>query len=362
MIAPWWFRFRKLPEFLTFICRGKFPSLLLYPSTRQGVHLAASHENSTLRRVWIFFFPWRQVSLKQWVSPGLLMEPDLSRMRKLAETIKDRFIAIGFDFATILSSSLCSCILFAIVLEQPIKLEFSAQRVELKWLMMNKWKKLFHWSRVKLLLVTMSASWWLLSMYLIWILESRLIRSNNQSSATLWVLDTCFIVGFQPLIIILITAWLSSQTNNIALEPESFTFDRDQYWLDRDWCAWLEFGSACWVVFFVTSFPVTLQDLWLCWLGLVENEILQSPSPQRSRAGIPSMREPASREITSASVELCDTDVCFLHIQLVGTNVWLPKMHRIPPDVDFESSRSPAKSMSWNSPRMHCCAVFPTGQ
>ena len=38
------------------------------------------------------------------------------------------------------------------------------------------------------------------------------------------------------------------------------------------------------------------------------------------------MREPASREIISASVELCETEVCFLHIQLIGTNVWLPKM------------------------------------
>ena len=37
-------------------------------------------------------------------------------------------------------------------------------------------------------------------------------------------------------------------------------------------------------------------------------------------------------------------------------------MHRIPPDVDFESSRSPAKSESWNNPSLHCCAVFPTQQ
>ena len=67
---------------------------------------------------------------------------------------------------------------------------------------------------------------------------------------------------------------------------------------------------------------------------------------QRSSAGNPSMRGPASREITSTSVELCETDVCFLHIQLVGTNVRLPEMHRISRDVDFESSRSPAKSES----------------
>ena len=35
--------------------------------------------------------------------------------------------------------------------------------------------------------------------------------SNNQSKATLWVLDTCLIVGIRPFIIILITASLSSK-------------------------------------------------------------------------------------------------------------------------------------------------------
>ena len=54
------------------------------------------------------------------------------------------------------------------------------------------------------------------------------------------------------------------------------------------------------------------------------------------------MRKPASREITSAFVELSETEVCFLHIQLFGTNGRLPKIHRIIPDVDFESSRSAA--------------------
>ena len=38
------------------------------------------------------------------------------------------------------------------------------------------------------------------------------------------------------------------------------------------------------------------------------------------------MRKPASREIILDSVELCVTDVCFLHIQLVGTNVRLPNL------------------------------------
>ena len=42
---------------------------------------------------------------------------------------------------------------------------------------------------------------------------------------------------------------------------------------------------------------------------------------QRSGVGIQSIRKPASREKTSDSVELCETDVCFMHIQLIGTNV-----------------------------------------
>ena len=43
------------------------------------------------------------------------------------------------------------------------------------------------------------------------------------------------------------------------------------------------------------------------------------------------MRKPASEEITSVSVQLCETEVCFLHIELLGTNVRLPKIQRIFP-------------------------------
>ena len=62
-------------------------------------------------------------------------------------------------------------------------------------------------------------------MYLIWILVSRLIRSNNQSWATLWVLESCLIVGLLPLIIILITASLSSNTYNKASWRADWTFE-----------------------------------------------------------------------------------------------------------------------------------------
>ena len=76
---------------------------------------------------------------------------------------------------------------------------------------------------------------------------------------------------------------------------------------------------------------------------------------QRSRASTPSIRNPASTEMISESVELWDTDVCFLYIQLMGTNILLQKntLDLAPPspEVDFESSMSPAKSESWDKPQ-----------
>ena len=62
----------------------------------------------------------------------------------------------------------------------------------------------------------MSASLFLVSMCLIWILESKLIRSNCLSRTTLWVLETCLNVRLLPIVIILITASLSPNTYNKA--------------------------------------------------------------------------------------------------------------------------------------------------
>ena len=128
---------------------------------------------------------------------------------------KTKFI-IGFDFAVTLSSPASSCVLFDIA---------SRLLMELKWLMLNKHKRWFHSSHVKFPFVNMSASWFLVSMYLIWILGSKLILSNNQSRATLCVLETCLIVGLLPFIIILINASLSSKTYNKASWWKNVTFE-----------------------------------------------------------------------------------------------------------------------------------------
>ena len=83
----------------------------------------------------------------------------------------------------------------------------------------------------------------------------------------------------------------------------------------------------------------------------------------KPRASNPSIRSWASNEIISDPVELWDTDVCFLHIQLTGTNAPLPKkIHKTAPEVDFESSRSPTKSECWNNPCLQCWAALPTWQ
>ena len=211
---------------------------------------------------------------------------------------------------------------------------------------------------MKLPFVSMSASWFLVSTYLIWILGSTLILSNKLSSATLWVRDTCLIVGLRPLMIILITASLSSKmwSNGKVLRLKSH---------DRCWSIW---GHPCGGCFFVFVFCFCYGAF--SWLHIAALVSLDAGLIQWRMwyfdYQIPKIKSGNSihvhQERISDSVELCDTEVCSLHIQLIGTNLWLPKMHNVPPDVDFESSRSPAKSESWNSPSLHCCAVFPTWQ
>ena len=120
--------------------------------------------------------------------------------------------------------------------------------------------------------------------------------------------------------------------------------------LFRFWSVWGTARTSRWFVH-------KSHRAWLLWyLFPWRTATIRS---HESSAGIPSNLNPASKEMISDSVELCETAVCFSHIHLNGTNVWLPKMHNVPPDVDFESSRSPAKSESWNSPNLHCLAVFP---
>ena len=96
---------------------------------------------------------------------------ELCAVEDLATVFETRFI-VGLQFALVISSLVPSCIFFDIVFGQLAKL---------KLLML--WRRWFHSSRVKLHFVSMSASWVLVSTYLIWIWGSGLVLSNFQSSA-----------------------------------------------------------------------------------------------------------------------------------------------------------------------------------
>ena len=65
----------------------------------------------------------------------------------------------------------------------------------------------------------------------------------------------------------------------------------------------------------------------------------------KSSAGIPSILKPASKEMISDSVELCETEV-FSYTSNLSEQMYDFQKRNVPPEVDFESSRSPAKSES----------------
>ena len=74
---------------------------------------------------------------------------------------------------------------------------------------------------------------------------------------------------------------------------------------------------------------------------------------QSTREGTPSSRVPASRAITSASVDEWETAPCFLANQVSGTKVRGPTKKRKHPPVLLESWRSPAKLASLNNASLH---------
>ena len=147
MFAPW-FRLRKFPWFLTFICCGKF----LRHFSHQTAKVCIFQPSLRTRRCvgfWISSCPRVRFHCRCFEYPwAFSTQSGGSRMRSMSRQFDVSFIAVGFEFPTILSSSFCSCILFAVVLGQLVKLKFWSQQVELKWMMLNKWRKMFHSSRV----------------------------------------------------------------------------------------------------------------------------------------------------------------------------------------------------------------------
>ena len=183
----------------------------------------------------------------------------------------------------------------------------------------------------------MSSSWLLVLSYLIWILRSKFILSNNLSSAHLWVQVTCLIVRLLPLIIIWITASvLFGVTSSTCVQPRS---------------------SDVVVCFFVLSLECfhsvyRITSCFVLWVDSKEHVILQQPNPRDQER----VNRPCVALHVKKQPQISETlEVCFLHIQLLRPNVRLLKTHKILHEVDVESSRSPAGSESCNNPTLQCC-------
>ena len=183
-----------------------------------------------------------------------------------------------------------------------------------------------------------------------WFLGSRLIRSNGQSRATLWVLETCshcrtsaFDNHFDYNFIVLKHMQHSFLTRGLDIEENRINV----------------FHHIDFLVRFVFTIHRFLRSIWNTRNISKEQKQFDTIIPEQTNHPISVLCPERWFQIL---FELWETDVCFLHIQLMGTYVWLPKKHSVHTEVDFESSRSPEKTESWNSPNLHCIAVFPTWQ
>ena len=161
----------------------------------------------------------------------------LNTIEELASIFETKF-NVGFDFATIISSLVPSCFLFAICLGN--WLIFWELQPELQWLMLHKWTRSFHSPRVKLPFVTMSANWCLVSCQI----------TNQMQLCGFWIhvslLDFCL-------------QW-SIQERRAELD------------------SWFGCWCACLMMCHATSLPI----LSLCILSIVwkKNGTLQKPDPK----------------------------------------------------------------------------------
>ena len=157
---------------------------------------------------------------------------------------------VGLDFATALSSHVPHCILFDIA---------SEQLAELKMQIMNRWRRLFCSSRVKLSFVKLSTSWFLVPTDLIWIFwgPGWFCTIANQAQLCgfgmrVSLLDFCPWWSFWSLLHYLQKLW------SIAPNWEDFTFEETQSTLHNS-------RSLCWIgvlTWFLRRFLVSLHILF----------------------------------------------------------------------------------------------------
>ena len=138
-----------------------------------------------------------------------------------------------------------------------------------------------------------------MSTYLIWILGSKLILSNNQSNATLWVLDTCLIVKLLLLMIMVCHCFFIFKDVQLRLALRSIFVCGDvvhmRQLINVSVSLLFRFG-------FVISGAVSCCP----WFGdsvLFDERNTSVTTSNESRASSPSILIPASNEIISDSVD-----------------------------------------------------------
>ena len=153
-------------------------------------HLSATLENSLLDSGLCPALAsqclWQHLSDPTLDSPGRMKHPTLTRRIALRSSflIPNMLTSISTpqvllrSFFPELSSTWCPTFL--------IERKWLQENIK-KFTMLNTRRRWFHSSRVKLPSVNMSASWFIVSTYLILMLGSKLTLSHNQPGATLWV-------------------------------------------------------------------------------------------------------------------------------------------------------------------------------
>ena len=200
--------------------------------------------------------------------------------------------------------------------------------------MFNKWRRCFYSSRVN----------FLSSKCLQAIQINPVKQPITCNSVGPWHMSHCWT---STLIIILMTASLSSKMYNWDSPWEQCAFARTWFNYDNCWTSRFPYGLV--LDGLNKQSPVSYlfpNPGLVSVLALFVERNTSITTSHKSTAGNLSVRNPASNAVISDSVELWDTDFCFLHIQQEETNVRHPNVHKIPPDVDFLSPQSRQQGLS----------------
>ena len=199
----------------------------------------------------------------------------------------------------------------------------------------------------------MSGSWFLMSTHMIWILVSKLILPNNRSRATLCVLDTCLIVGLRPSFIIFDHGFVALKKNvQLRLISRSMSVcghiihNITQLTNILSYFDFLGLGSG---MKSRTSFlDASMSGVGHC---CSLNGVLQPLRPKDQEHVTIHTQSSIQRNDFRLCRTVRDSGWFLPHPTDWNKMFYSQKKLKTLLEIDFESSRSPAKSESWNKPK-----------